>query len=332
MAKVMGVIGRVAAAATDQDSAYARADEVLDELKALIPFVAADFSAIDPVSGEHVQLARREYSDRTISALRDTRFVDTLDLLKLRASGVPTRIRDVPGDPLETWVIGEVLLPAGYREGLTMCLQTRDGRLTGVLNLSTESALHPSDDARQAMGMLCNVLGGVADLTQSNRWLNKLSGGSYTAVGIDSMGNVVSLEGALETMIFRPGGELLATVQKIVDKGIGGSFTWPADTAGKEWFRVCVVIVPASDENLAAIVTLDKSDVKLLSQRELEVLTMAAHGLSNREIATRLFISDRTVQTHVEHVLVKLSAPNRAAAAVIGAECGLLLGKVSFAY
>jgi DNA-binding CsgD family transcriptional regulator len=43
-----------------------------------------------------------------------------------------------------------------------------------------------------------------------------------------------------------------------------------------------------------------------LTERELEVLTLIARGLANAEIATRLFLSEATVRTHVTHILAKL--------------------------
>jgi DNA-binding NarL/FixJ family response regulator len=95
------------------------------------------------------------------------------------------------------------------------------------------------------------------------------------------------------------------------------------------WFRVNVIPVTGQYHDLAAVLTLDTADVRNMSERELQVLSLAARGLSNREIASTLFISDRTVQTHIEHTLVKLSAPNRAAAAAIAAREGLLIGKTS---
>ena len=53
-----------------------------------------------------------------------------------------------------------------------------------------------------------------------------------------------------------------------------------------------------------------------LSPREQEVLTLAAQGLTNREIAYRLGISDRTVQFHMNSVFNKTGASSRTEAAV----------------
>jgi DNA-binding NarL/FixJ family response regulator len=61
-----------------------------------------------------------------------------------------------------------------------------------------------------------------------------------------------------------------------------------------------------------------------LSSRELEVLTLVAKGLSNKEIAQRLFISDKTARNHVANCLVKLSADDRTEAATTAIKRGLI--------
>jgi DNA-binding NarL/FixJ family response regulator len=52
-----------------------------------------------------------------------------------------------------------------------------------------------------------------------------------------------------------------------------------------------------------------------LTSRQLEVLTLVADGLTNAEIATKLFASERTVEHHVEAVLAKLGVASRREAA-----------------
>jgi DNA-binding NarL/FixJ family response regulator len=60
------------------------------------------------------------------------------------------------------------------------------------------------------------------------------------------------------------------------------------------------------------------------SQREMQVLTLAADGLANREIAQTLYVSEETVKTHVRKLLAKLNAQSRAHAVAIGFRQGLI--------
>jgi HD-GYP domain-containing protein (c-di-GMP phosphodiesterase class II)/DNA-binding CsgD family transcriptional regulator len=61
-----------------------------------------------------------------------------------------------------------------------------------------------------------------------------------------------------------------------------------------------------------------------LSDREVEVLRLVARGLSNRAIASHLYISSRTAEHHVQHIYTKIGASTRAAAAMFAMEHGLL--------
>jgi DNA-binding NarL/FixJ family response regulator len=61
-----------------------------------------------------------------------------------------------------------------------------------------------------------------------------------------------------------------------------------------------------------------------LTDREVDVLRLAARGLSNREIAQELVISERTVGHHLAHVYDKTGRRTRAGAAVYAIEHGIL--------
>jgi DNA-binding NarL/FixJ family response regulator len=62
----------------------------------------------------------------------------------------------------------------------------------------------------------------------------------------------------------------------------------------------------------------DDAPPSQLSERELEVLDQLAKGMTNKDIARDLFISQATVKSHVENILRKLGAPDRAGAVAEG--------------
>jgi DNA-binding NarL/FixJ family response regulator len=62
-----------------------------------------------------------------------------------------------------------------------------------------------------------------------------------------------------------------------------------------------------------------------LTAREREILTLVAQGHSNRDIADRLVISERTARTHVSNVLTKLQLSSRTQAALLAIREGLIL-------
>ena len=62
-----------------------------------------------------------------------------------------------------------------------------------------------------------------------------------------------------------------------------------------------------------------------LSDREVEVLTLMARGMSNQEIAGQLYVSNTTVKTHVSHILTKLGVRDRVQAVVEAYDSGIVV-------
>jgi len=92
-------------------------------------------------------------------------------------------------------------------------------------------------------------------------------------------------------------------------------------TKTKETVVVREVMVPAPSE----FVRNDRQLESLgITPRELEVLELIAAGLSNKEIAERVFVSENTVKTHSSRVFDKLGARRRTQAVQRGKELGLI--------
>jgi DNA-binding NarL/FixJ family response regulator len=61
-----------------------------------------------------------------------------------------------------------------------------------------------------------------------------------------------------------------------------------------------------------------------LSEREIEVLRQVANGVRNRDIGTRLFITEATVKAHIKHIMEKLGASDRTEAVTIAVRRGVI--------
>ena len=84
--------------------------------------------------------------------------------------------------------------------------------------------------------------------------------------------------------------------------------------------KVQVIREPASPFTLNAQRVIELG----ITPRELEILSLIAAGLSNREIADRLFVSENTVKTHSSRLFDKLGAKRRTQAVQLGKEARLI--------
>jgi len=86
---------------------------------------------------------------------------------------------------------------------------------------------------------------------------------------------------------------------------------------------VVVKEVPVLTEKAFMVDERKRADLSI-TRRELEILELIAQGLSNREIAQKLYVSENTVKTHSSRVFDKLGARRRTQAVQLGKEFGLL--------
>jgi DNA-binding NarL/FixJ family response regulator len=78
------------------------------------------------------------------------------------------------------------------------------------------------------------------------------------------------------------------------------------------------------DPEVASVMGEREFDPEQLSTREREVLVLAAKGLSSKEVAAKLFISERTVQTHLASIYDKLGSKNKTEALLLALKYGVV--------
>ncbi len=133
----------------------------------------------------------------------------------------------------------------------------------------------------------------------------------YTEYRFVIIEHSVELYGALVALLFAAFGIWL-----------GLRITRRRDTV-QETVVVKEVLVPAEAPAPFAPNTTQQQALGITA-RELEILALVARGLSNREIATQLFVSENTVKTHCARAFDKLGAARRTQAVQRGKELGLL--------
>ena len=115
-------------------------------------------------------------------------------------------------------------------------------------------------------------------------------------------------------------GGLVALVFSVVGIWLGLKLT-----KTKETIVIKEVSVPVPVRTSEPFAVDDGSRERLgITPRELEILELMAEGLSNREIAERLFVSENTVKTHSSRLFDKLQAKRRTQAVQRGKEAGLI--------
>ncbi len=106
-----------------------------------------------------------------------------------------------------------------------------------------------------------------------------------------------------------------SATKRLIEKMMDGDFAGTAAAAPVSAAPVSATSASASTATMYTDPELDE-----LTDREREVLIEIAHGLSNQEIADKLFISLPTVKTHVAHILSKINARDRVQAVVFAYE------------
>jgi DNA-binding CsgD family transcriptional regulator len=314
-------------AAALNDQIIDQATQVTRLLREFVKSEAIALVAMDPISRTHRSLAADGYTDRTMSYVLDgfpnacpayaiAREKDTHSL----------RWRDYKRDwnlylP-DTFTAQEYLLPDGFREGSTMCLRVADGRYIGAIHMSWSKEAHAKDEHREMTERFRPILLNICDQLRTPQLLaDELAPGSY-ALAVSPNGFAFHLPNRSPGPHLGEGGELRRLVLEKAKSSKPQRFVWP-DEAGR-----ChqVTITPCRGN----ILLITEECIRWpynLSLREFQILHLVTSGASNPNIAEQLFVSPRTVSTHIEHILAKMGCDSRTRLAALAVSEGLLLAE-----
>jgi DNA-binding CsgD family transcriptional regulator len=312
--------------AATPDEPAERAAALLEPLHRLLPFDGAWLALRDEKRRGHRSLVSTGWDRRTAAYLDGPVLVDEIEQLGMTRSHTPLRVADfpLPASELRSWA--ECLLPAGFREGLGMCLFAADGRHLGFLGLFTGRPTVPSDAARDLLAALGPALAQAIDPLRSAAVAAQMVHSATAGAILTRSGGVLALPGLPGHAALRPSSPVLAAAREMLD-GPQTSFLLPAPAEPGGYLRVTGLEVPEDRlPHLSAIVVLSPcGDLQGLTRRELEVLGLVIAGWHNTQAAQRLAVTQRTIATHIEHILTKLDADTRALAAVRAQRRGLYI-------
>ncbi|NUP17978.1 MAG: response regulator transcription factor [Streptomyces sp.] len=305
----------------DTPSACAQA---LRELRATLPLDAATLLAIDPLTGVHIEVAGIGYAPGDAEALA-AEFVGTPWYDNVVRQELPPSITEDAEDTGQRfrhgWFYAERVRPAGFRDGVTGALR-HEGRVVGLVHLAAESPNAYDTQARLLLASVLPALGALADPTARPGESHDLPEGA--GANLVTAGGVVGLPGHEPAQVLADDEFARLTRAFGESRGLRLRVMWPV---GREWRRVVLRRCTEGSALLRSAVLVHEVPAELpygLSPRELEVLTRAAMGQTNQAIAQALYLSPRTVHSHVEHLLRKTGCASRAEATALAVRDGVL--------
>jgi DNA-binding CsgD family transcriptional regulator len=318
-------VGRISAAPGDIEE---RANALIAPLRRLVGFQAACIVLIGQGQPVALPLVSEGYDGATQGYIESPANVDEIEMLGFHRERAPMRLQDLPVPPEQVpgWV--EYLEPAGFKGGLAVGLFAADGRYVGLLGMNSDDAERLTESMRDFVGRLAPMIANAIDPMRSIAEASRIVHNATAGIILTAASRTLSLPGLPSHAILAVGSALLLVVNERIAAGRAhGSFLCPLGPPGMpaEHVRITLLSFPPRPPQylVAAVLISPAGNTNGLTARELEVLGLLVEGWPNQRIAPALFITERTVASHVEHIVAKLAVPSRTLAAVRALRNGL---------
>lgn len=296
----------------------------------IVPFVAAWLGLADPGQRRYLTATSAGHDAAALEHLESGDFYQEMQDLGLARSSRAVGLGSERAAPIARRSWARHWWPAGYRGGLALPLAARDGRRLGLMMLHTSSTVQPDDASREAIGGLAPAISDAVDPMYTVTTLTSLVEEPRAGVVVTRNGEARKVPGlplhpALETR----SPLIRAALARLSRQRTGATFLcpWPGPGVPGCLLRVTAITCPKSLPPYLSVLVLISlpGHLHALTRRELEVLGLLIEGYPNTQIAATLFITDRTVAAHLEHIRAKMCAASRTVAAVQSLRDGLYI-------
>ncbi|NMI02325.1 GAF domain-containing protein [Pseudonocardia acidicola] len=328
----LGVAFEVARIAASRGSVAQRAQALLEPLHRLVPFEGHWLALLDPDVQTFAPLAIAGHDERSRRRLEKPEIVAEVELLGVDRRRPAICVRDFPVPPQEVVTWADYMWPAGYRESLGVGLYTPDDRFLGILGLHTDTPAHPTDAARDLIGLLAPTIAAALDPTRTPAAAARAVRGAHGGGVLTRAGAVLPLTGLPGHPLLGPGAALLAVAARQVADGTQyAAFLCPdpsADARNGSGLRRVTVLGCAEEPPqflCAALVVSEAGPRRGLTDIELEVLGMLLAEWPDARVAAALGASRYQLADHIDRAAARLGTADRGVAMVRAFNQGLYI-------
>jgi DNA-binding CsgD family transcriptional regulator len=261
-------------------------------------------------------IAANMAGDRT-SALR---LLEEADAMAAGLDDIPTKVGVLQARSLNALFEGDfVTLKLVATEGARLSRQVGDLYALHMMNLNLGGAALFSGNLEESKARYSEALRSAYQIDDRIGQFYLLAALAYHATAEGRAKTAAQLLGASETIRIGAGATVMPVMSPVISQArdaataaLGKAKFELEFNAGQRLTRDDAVRLALGERDHAGATIRERSAMGVLAKREVDVARLIADGLSNKQIGARLFISERTVDSHVRNILNKLGFNSRA--------------------